>query len=256
MMALQLPEPEYYTLAEVAERWEVSGDVLLRLGAEKKLIFAWPVLSGFRICHDFLGGCLRTAEEVEQLFPSLRPGQLLFRVDPEAKAIEILMGGLAYLNSYSLRPSSILHNGAIFSASFSRVSHFINNEQGEHYMTIMGGLPPLPAPYHFSACIPVRTSRLVIPTTEIHRLERKQEKVDQAIAKAEAESPIPSQSKRALNTRAKVIGALVQSHNINLADKGATSALNAKLELQGVALDRDTVKKILDEAREQIEKPN
>lgn len=84
---------------------------------------------------------------------------------------------------------------------------------------------------------------LVIPTVEIHRIERKQEKADQAIAKAEAESPIPSQSKRALNTRAKVIGALVKSHNINLADKGATSALITKLELQGVALDRDTVKK-------------
>ena len=179
-MDIQVPEPEYYTLAEVAERWEVSGDVLLRLGAEKKLIFAWPVLSGFRICHDFLGGCLRTAEEVEQLFPSLRPGQLLFRVNPEAKAIEIVMGGLAYLKSYSLRPFSRLHNGVIFSAGFSRVSHFINNEQGEHYMTMMGELPPLPAPYHFSACIPVRTSHLVIPTSEIHRIEHQREAAQKA----------------------------------------------------------------------------
>ncbi|MHB8247988.1 MAG: hypothetical protein ACYDB0_01975 [Acidithiobacillus sp.] len=255
MMALQLPEPDFYTLAEVAKRWEASEDMLLRLGAEDKLVFAWPVLSGLSVYHD-LGGCLCTAEEVEQLFPSLRPGQLLFRVNPEAKAIEIVMGGLAYLDSHSLLPTNRLHNGLIFRPGFSRVSHFINNEEGEYYMKLMGGLPPLPAPYHFRAPIRVHTSRLVIPTTEIHRIERKQEKADQAIAKAEAESPIPSQSRRALNTRAKVIGALVRSHNIKLADKRATSALITKLELQGVALDRDTVKTILDEAREQLEKPN
>ncbi|EGQ63661.1 hypothetical protein GGI1_20818 [Acidithiobacillus sp. GGI-221] len=55
MMAVQLPEPDFYTLAEVAKKWEVSEDVLLRLGAEEKLVFAWPVLSGLRIYHD-LGG--------------------------------------------------------------------------------------------------------------------------------------------------------------------------------------------------------
>ncbi|EGQ63662.1 hypothetical protein GGI1_20823, partial [Acidithiobacillus sp. GGI-221] len=76
----------------------------------------------------------------------MRPGQLLFRVDPEAKAIEILMGGLAYLNSYSLLPASRLNNGVIFRPCFSRVSHFINNEKGEYYMKLMGEVPPLPAP--------------------------------------------------------------------------------------------------------------
>lgn len=37
MAVPQLLEPEYYTLAEVAERWERSEDVLLRLGAEGKI---------------------------------------------------------------------------------------------------------------------------------------------------------------------------------------------------------------------------
>ena len=36
-MAVELPEPDYYTLAEVAERWGISEDVLLRLGAEGKI---------------------------------------------------------------------------------------------------------------------------------------------------------------------------------------------------------------------------
>lgn len=36
-MALQLPEPDYYTIEEVAQRWGVSADYLLRLGGEGKI---------------------------------------------------------------------------------------------------------------------------------------------------------------------------------------------------------------------------
>ena len=36
-MALQLPEPDFYTLAEVAERFGVSEDVLRRLALEGKI---------------------------------------------------------------------------------------------------------------------------------------------------------------------------------------------------------------------------
>lgn len=43
-MALQLPEPDFYTLAEVAERWGVSEDVLLRLGVERKIIIGEGVV--------------------------------------------------------------------------------------------------------------------------------------------------------------------------------------------------------------------
>ena len=42
-MAMQTPEPEYYTLAEVAERWGKSEDFLLRLIKEGKLLAALPV---------------------------------------------------------------------------------------------------------------------------------------------------------------------------------------------------------------------
>jgi hypothetical protein len=190
MMALQLPEPKYYPLAEVAKRWGVSGDYLVRIGIEQQI---------------------KMGVRVYRLANELCPGNPI---------------DMNVLSIYKL-------------ASIERNTRFLRDH-----------------PQMVRTYTETTYDDLVIPTTEIHRIERKQEKTDQAIAKAEAESPIPSQSKRALNTRAKVIGALVKSHNINLADKGATSALITKLELQGVALARDTVKTILDEAREQIEKPN
>ena len=43
-MALQLPEPDFYTLAEVAKRWSISEDMLLRLGVEKKIIIGAGVV--------------------------------------------------------------------------------------------------------------------------------------------------------------------------------------------------------------------
>lgn len=36
-MAVQLPEPVFYTLAEVAERWKVSEDRLVRMGLEQQI---------------------------------------------------------------------------------------------------------------------------------------------------------------------------------------------------------------------------
>jgi len=244
-MPLQLPEPAYYTLAEVAERWGASEDILLRLGAEDKIKY------GYYSDHPI---------HAQLMFvPSTdRPFRFpLFHIlQEEAEALcwaspTAIIRGLFYLDRYKIK--RIIYDNETQALGiirfYSEIDAFIEPDGPR-----VDSLPPgthLVANHH-----PIHKSDLVIPTAEIHRIERKQEKADQAIAKAEAESPIPSQSKRALNTRAKVIGALVKSHNINLADKGATSALITKLELQGVALDRDTVKTILDEAREQIEKPN
>lgn len=296
-MALQLPElpePAYYTLAEVSERWGVSQDYLLRIADEDniKLAIKLPPCIMVELEHaDFPAP--KTREDFEGLFPGYaekfrygtingktqieqhlkRPSgenewRIFYPDDEEATLEEHLLEQewwtLFYIEAFGygiISTPFLLDRGidgnTIDHVAFSSVTHFISGEP----WPIQGTPCPFPpiseSGWVFNSKIDqVAISELLVPTTEIHRIEHKQEKVDQAIAKAEAESPIPSQSRRALNTRAKVIGALVKSHNINLADKGATSALNKKLELQGVALDRDTVKTILDEAREQIEKPN
>jgi hypothetical protein len=245
MMAVQLPEPDYYTLAEVAERWEVSEDVLLRLGAENKIKYGYYT-------EHFIEAQLRFTPSPDRSFRH----PLFHILQEEAEAFGwaspmASVRGLFSLSSYAIKriiyDDKPQHLGPII--FYGEISVIIKPDGPR-----VDSLPPgthLVANQH-----PIHKSDLVIPTAEIHRIERKQQKTDQAIAKAEAVSPIPSQSRRALNTRAKVIGALVKSHGINLADKGATTALITKLELQGVALDRDTVKTILDEAREQIEKPN
>ena len=279
-MAVQLPEPDYYTLAEVAERWGKSEDFLLRLGAEEKLVFAWPVLSsGMTIGNDFAeDGPPSTVEEVERLFPSLRPGQLCVRVIPADEVrdrtlredsladgpsqefidllhqtypvqnwrdeIQIVMGGLAYLCSFCL--AFDVHNGVISHPSFSRVSHFINNEKGEHYMEIMGGLPPLPAPYYFCAYCPVHKSELVVPTSEIHRIEHQQE----AAEKAAADDVLRGSAIASRRIMLTVINALCGKAGIDPRGRNATTEIVRLLDAQGTPAAertvRDAIKQIPD----------
>ncbi|WP_215860214.1 hypothetical protein [Acidithiobacillus ferriphilus] len=245
MMAVELPEPDYYTLAEVAERWGISEDVLLRLGAEGTIKYCYYSDSPIRAQLQFF-----PSPDHPFRFP------LFHILQEEAEAFgwtstTALIKGLFNLSSYKLKRITYYNEthelGGI--RFYGKIDAFIQPD-GPRVDSLPLGTH-LVAGQHL-----IHKSDLVIPTAEIHRIEHQQEKADQAIAKAEAESPIPSQSRRALNTRAKVIGALVQSHNIQLNDRGATSALITKLELQGVALNRDTVKTILDEARGQMEKPN
>lgn len=220
-MAIQLPEPDFYTLAEVAKRWEVSEDMLLRLGVEKKITIGAGVIPPVNLI-DITTLCFD-----EEPKASFLPGGWSVIVDgdmqevdksepiPKKMYMEILnAAGLLYIVEYT--------KAKIKEPEKLRLD-------------------------------PRRTcDDLVIPAKEIHRIERQHENAEKAIAKAETESPIPSQAKRALNTRAKVIGALLRSHNIKLNDRGAVSDVMVKLELQGVTLDRDTVKTILDEAKNQI----
>lgn len=293
-MAIQIPEPDYYTLAEVAERWGVSEDYLLRIADEDKIKLAikLPFYIAASLEHaDFPSP--KTCDDFERLFPgyaekfryTIITGKAqieehlqspsgenewrLFYPDDDVVTLEehlmeqdwwplfyIDVCGYGIISTPFLLDRRIEDN-AIDHVTFSEVTHFVSGEP----WPIHGSdcrLPPISeSGWTFNTEInQVSISELLIPTSEIHRIERQQEKADQAIAKAEAESPIPSQSKRALNTRAKVIGALVQSHKINLDDRGAVSAVMTKLDLQGVALDSDTVRTILKEAKEQIGKPN
>ena len=83
-MALQLPEPEYYELAEVVERWGVPRSRLLRLGAEGKLELAWPIPYSIYVSVTSDLNNPGTVEEVERLFPDLPPRRLQFRVAKKA----------------------------------------------------------------------------------------------------------------------------------------------------------------------------
>ena len=149
-MTVQLPEPDYYELAEVAKRWDVSESYLMRLAAEGKLELAWPIQGSIwvSVTSDF--DHPETVEEVENLFPSLPPGHLCFRIARKAKRglegheslaiansharvmhelwrktkwdkIEISVSGLAIISTQSFES---FDNDSLGSTSFARVSHF------------------------------------------------------------------------------------------------------------------------------------
>lgn len=241
-MDRQIQEPEYYTLAEVAERLEVSAGVLVRLGAENKILICYPLF--FKMAYVVRPTQNAGCKGFEALSAEMLSA--IGKIEGAAEAFD----GIARFPVEGFA----LCNRDIKIAIANGLDYFRLD-----FVEGIISMPKLPPAHHYVLLRPVSAASfadLVIPTSEIHRIEHQQEKADQVIAKAEAESPIPSQSKRALNTRAKVIGALVKSHNINLSDRGAASALNKKLELQGVGLDPDTVRTILKEAKEQIEKPN
>lgn len=149
-MTVQLPEPDYYELAEVAKSWDVSESYLMRLAAEGKLELAWPIQGSIwvSVTSDF--DHPETVEEVENLFPSLPPGHLCFRIARKAKRglegheslaiansharvmhelwrktkwdkIEISVSGLAIISTQSFES---FDNDSLGSTSFARVSHF------------------------------------------------------------------------------------------------------------------------------------
>lgn len=276
-MALQLPEPDYYTLAEVLKRWDITEAVLFRLAREGKISigfippYSFPV-TVFDSCIDDDGNIQTWEIQTEDL----GRGTLYTLSDTSENIIFcngpilLLPDGVPNLErpcdhlkrdffplEMQLWPYKTIPWLKSFPESwFLMVPVSAQVEMNNEWHKLPHGAVDLLMVVAMENKCRIPVNQIIIPTSEVHRIEHRQEKTDQAIAKAEAESPIPSQAKRALNTRAKVIGALVQSHGIQLNDRGATTALITKLELQGVALDRDTVKTILDEARGQMEKPN
>lgn len=154
-MVAQLPEPDYYTLAEIAEKWDVSESYLLRLGSEGKLEFAWRIPGNVYVSITGEVDHPETVEEVERLFPSLPSGQLSLRVICKAweglegfeslaresaalavrelwkkrrrLGIEISVSGLAFLSRRSLGDYDE-QSRSLDSSEFTRVSHFTGSE--------------------------------------------------------------------------------------------------------------------------------
>ncbi|MDA8181162.1 MAG: hypothetical protein M0Z26_02285 [Acidithiobacillus sp.] len=155
-MVVQLPEPDYYELAEVAKRWDVSESYLMRLGAEGKLELAWPIQGSMWVSVTSDSDHPETVEELESLFPSLPPDYLCFRIARKAKnglegheslalansharvthelwrktkwhKIEISVSGLAIMSRQSLENLD-KDSGGLGSTGFTRVSHFTGTE--------------------------------------------------------------------------------------------------------------------------------
>ena len=84
-MKINLPEPEYYELAELVKRWDVQESQLLRLGAEGKLQFAWPIPGNLWVSVTSDSYHPDTVEDVENIFPDLPPDHLCIRVARKAK---------------------------------------------------------------------------------------------------------------------------------------------------------------------------
>lgn len=187
-MAIQIPEPDYYTLAEVAERWDKSEDVLFRLGVERKLILAWPIAVGLSLYHDSGVRIKSPWEEIEG-FENMARLQIWKRGGTGDDRDDIMPHGLALLDNRSIGPRAAISDGMILHPCFDCIDVTLDPIEESSRIGEAANNLPLPgysyrlravAPYHFRACIPIYISELVIPTAEIHRIEHQHEAAEQA----------------------------------------------------------------------------
>ena len=176
-MALQLPEPDYYTLAEVAKKWERSEDVLLRLGAERKVEM-----------------CIRPADEIAALTIKRKGGPLTLREaidmnymafpdDEEFEDIESWYDNVEYFHSEYLLWVDIfslmqLRDGIETADVYSIFP--LNSDKmypkGCEWLTHVY--------FKVSSLTPLRISKndLLIRSAEIHRIEDQHESAEKAAA--------------------------------------------------------------------------
>ncbi len=149
-MALQLPEPDFYTLAEVAERWGVSEDVLVRMGVEKKIIIGEGYIPPVNLID------LQDLLDDKEILATFLPGSWDVIVDGSLQPIpEGPIPKKMYMRR--LRSSDLLDTAA--------------------YVKAMKGKPAI------VGLDPRRNyDDLVIPTVEIHRLEHQHKAAERAAA--------------------------------------------------------------------------
>lgn len=181
-MSIQLPEPEYYTLAEVAKRWEVSEDVLLRLGAENRVLMGYPLL--YEIAY-----VVRPTQREDRIgFEGLSP-EMLRAIGIEPDDIEGADKGYDNIVRFSV--------GGVAACNWE-IGIAIANRRDSFRLNFITGFtlcrasdsattpaPTLPYAHHYALCREVLTvsfTDLVIPTTEIHRIEHQRETAEKAAA--------------------------------------------------------------------------
>lgn len=219
-MAIQLPEPDYYTLAEVLKRWDISEVILFRLAREGKIRIGfdppYPLpLSVFGSWVDDEG-----VEHDEEISPALLARETLYTLEHTEKNLVIVERKIL------LHPSAVPNfeypDGLFKRDFFPRYMELWPNET----IPWLKGLPndwflmvPLSVQAEFSkelgTCgdlltafaaetkcrIPV--NRIIIPASEIHRIEHQHE----AAEKAAADDVLGTRERETMQT---VIAAMTQ----------------------------------------------
>lgn len=229
---VELPEPDYYTLEEVAQRWGTSEDVLLRLGAENKIKYGYHADDPFEA-------------ELRYVPTPRKPFRFpLFSISQqEAEALgwpstKAIISGLFYLDSYMIKrfvyEGEAQYLGVI--RFYGKPAAFIEPNGPRVYI--------IPPGTHLVAIQQlVRKSDIVIPTTEIHRIEHQHE-----IAKQAAADDVLGGS--AINSRRillTMIGALCSKAAIDPRGRGATTEIKRLLELQGTPASEHTIRDAIKE---------
>ncbi|AEM47207.1 hypothetical protein Acife_1039 [Acidithiobacillus ferrivorans SS3] len=172
-MALQLPEPEYYTLAEVAERWKRSEDVLLRLGAEGHVLMGYPLLCQVAYvvrptqkesCVGFEGLSTEMLRAI-----GIEPDNIEGAEEGYDNIVRFPVGGVAACN-WEIG-IAIANRRDSFRLNF--ITGFTLCHASDSAPT---PAPSLPYAHHYALCREVLTvsfTDLVIPTTEVYRIEGK-----------------------------------------------------------------------------------
>ncbi|MBN6741264.1 hypothetical protein JKG47_12100 [Acidithiobacillus sp. MC6.1] len=197
MMAVQLPEPDYYTLEEVAQRWGMNQDQLLRLGMEEKINIAFEVRNAMSLLSLNSGADSHLLVEVAQLL-GLPDGS-----PPESECVtSVRFDGIAHLHPSALRGLLLLKGPSIHAVDvlLTGVSLYDPKRASQSKKLIK-------IPRQLTLLLlndaPLSKDKLIILTDEITRIERQHEVASQAHAE------------EALNTKEKeklqaIIAAMAQ----------------------------------------------
>ncbi|MCE5359798.1 MAG: hypothetical protein JJ714_02140 [Acidithiobacillus sp.] len=281
-MAMKLPEPEYYELAELVKRWNVSESYLFRLGAEGKLRFAWPIPDNLWVWVTSDSDHPDTVENVENLFPSLPPRHLCIRVARKAKKglegheisffehsrprvvheiwrkikadkIEISVSGMAVLSQKSLQGWDEEIRG-LDDGVFESISHFTGAENRIFELPDERSLWMYEVRESITTCggllppLPegyyFETASL-ITVDELVVLSSEVRRIESHHVEAEKAASDDVLSGSAQNSRRillTVINALCEKANIDPKGRDATSKIMRLLELQGTPAAERTIR--------------
>lgn len=222
-MAVELPEPDYYTIAEVAERWGVSQDYLLRLGREGKLVFCAHSMGNEM---SLFSKWLEDPDSENAVFHGFFP----MRKITDKEAIEFglyrsnsIFRGLFKVCSGSI--AEIMELGQSEICDITLVAESVFDPAFPSGLTTETTLPD-DWVYLFDPLVTVTISDLLIPISEIRRIENRHQEAQQAAA----EDVLGAKSSNLLLT---IINALCDQAGIDPRARNATSEIVRLLDLQG-----------------------
>ena len=281
-MAMKLPEPEYYELAELVKRWNVSESYLLRLGAEGKLRFLWPIPDNLWVWVTSDSDHPDTVENVENLFPSLPQGHLCIRVARKAKKglegheislfehsrprvvheiwrkikadkIEISVSGMAVLSQNSLQGWDKEIRG-LDDSVFESISHFTGAENRIFELPDEQSLwmyEVRDSTTSHGGLLPPLPEGYYFETASLITVDelvvlnsevRRIENQHEEAEKAVINDVLPGSVQNSRKILLTVIHALCKEAGIDPKDRGSTSKIMRLLELQGTSAAERTIR--------------